>query len=715
VVPDAEVARSEVVEVRLARKVGPLFGVPWPHNPFGRTWVCDFSALTLAEIGRGAPYPSRAEQARLDGGIFEHGEPPGEGGSRVWRWSGRAVWTPQRTPTPAALANATMNRFGPDTKAAVVLIGANRLLRDATAAVEGVCRHLARSGADPQIRLAVWAGLVLEVYRAQPALVVAAVQARTIQRALMARWGDYVDTCGLGGGSARSELGHIVEPESAAGAEPETSPRPVLFDLVDATLPLAFDGTRPALTPDAMDDMAAAWCRRLLRVGRPGRGVVWLAEDVAGHRRANCYLRVGAVVAPFVAEQLGEAVDSDARNVPAPPSLDELAQLGQPERRAHLLSVHVLLNYLRYRDDLMQGWPGLRELIRQRLAAAVGCARELLGADDPVTVLLAAYERYVDAWDLLREGADRRALRAAVDGLAASQEAVTRAWRAGRLDPGAATYLLEIGNVALEHARPVVGDAVAAATLQRGWVDALSARGLNPRDDLAGRVGQLNHAQVFHLHHHAAYLAGRGRRVDLRRALAIQEAVTRVRDDVARAEPVDYAAKHTSARIAHELACRIATQLLAALPAADHGRRRVMAAALNHARAVLDNPTTTRLLLRPDADVTVVLAARSVLPSVVAGLEARLPEVDGDLADRARELLAAATGYLNRTPECGSVLGAEEVAALAERLGQLEHAERAERAGPVGDPPAGGNGRTPGRGQPRGSRRSATTHKKGVQ
>ena len=53
-IPDVEVPRSDIVAARVARKVGPLFGIVWEQGPFGCTWVCDFGAITLAEIARGA-------------------------------------------------------------------------------------------------------------------------------------------------------------------------------------------------------------------------------------------------------------------------------------------------------------------------------------------------------------------------------------------------------------------------------------------------------------------------------------------------------------------------------------------------------------------------------------------------------------------------------------------------------------------------------------
>ncbi|MGH3930999.1 MAG: hypothetical protein ACRDTF_13600, partial [Pseudonocardiaceae bacterium] len=64
-VPDIPEARSGIVPARLARKLAPLFGVPWERGPFGsRTWVCDYNKITLSEIARGAPLPTRVQATR---------------------------------------------------------------------------------------------------------------------------------------------------------------------------------------------------------------------------------------------------------------------------------------------------------------------------------------------------------------------------------------------------------------------------------------------------------------------------------------------------------------------------------------------------------------------------------------------------------------------------------------------------------------------------
>jgi hypothetical protein len=520
-----------------------------------------------------------------------------------------------------------LNRFGPDTKAGVVLAGANRLLRTATSAVGSVCGHLASSGCDAQIRLAVWAGLVLEVYRAQPALVVAAVQARLVQRSLSARWGHQVDMVGVTTDGAPSEIHQHRQTGAATGSGAITVQavwRPTSFDLVDATLPLlglAEDtAAGPGLvTPDALDDIASAWCHRLLAVGRPGRGVAWLTEDSDGSRRVEATVRVGAVVAPFVASMLSGAPTQDP-SPPALPTLPDVAVLsGAPllQRRAYLLMTHVAANYVRYRDELLLDWPDLRRMTRGLVNEAAQRCAAVLDADDPVTLYLHAYAAYLEVWDRLRsvpEPAGDPASTELTARLAGSQDMVIEAWRSGRLDPGAAAYLLEIGAAAL-HGSESRGDGSAGtrAAMKWYWKAILTARGLDTSADLAADVASLSDAQVFHLHHYAAFLGSSGRRNDLRRALALQERVATVRAEVTRREPASFAAKYTAARTAHELATRIAVDLALATPVRERGARtQALEASVRHARAVLADPSTRQLLMRPSSVSATVRAARVV-------------------------------------------------------------------------------------------------------
>ncbi|HEY6793328.1 MAG TPA: hypothetical protein VI248_01455, partial [Kineosporiaceae bacterium] len=595
VVPEGEVRRADVVPVRLARKVAPLFGVPWSGNPFGRTWVCDFAALTLAEIGRGAPYPARADEPDVDG----HAP---EGSSPSWAWAGRGVWTPNRAPTPAALPAATMNRFGPDTKAAVVLTAANRLLRDATQAVVDVSGYLASRDVDPTLRLATWAGLVLEVYRAQPALMVAALQARAVQRSLTARWGAQLVTEGSAlPPGARSELPQREDGDQSGTDSPW---QPVQLDVVDATLPalqlgrVGAAGGNERLNEDRLDDLAEAWCRRLLRLGRPGRGLVWLTE-AEGHRQARAYVRAGAVVAPFVAEMMDGAGRLRQPPLPDLPTVQDVESLPVPSRRAFVVAAHAAVNYLRYRDDLLQCFPALREHTRRHVECVTGLASGTLGPADPATLLITGYRDYLDLWDRVMQPPpeDDGELDASAARLRSFLERILALPDGGTLDPGMVTYLLELGNTALAAAIPITDERTTVPRfLARSWRACLAARGLTERQVL-DHPDQVHPSQAFHLQHYAAHVAHRGGPRQLRQALAVQSRVADVRDAVARDEPAGYAAKHTASRTAHEIAAGIATFLVEALPPLQgQARSAARAEALRHAVAVLANPSTAELV-----------------------------------------------------------------------------------------------------------------------
>jgi hypothetical protein len=611
VVPEGEFPRAEVVAVRLARKVAPLFGVRWEHNPFARTWVCDYAALTLAEVARGAPMPGKPSRIAIsaDASGPEAGESAAEPASG-WGWNGRAVWTAPGARAPSVLANATLNRFGPNTKAAVVLTAANRLLQDVTAAVETVCGELNDSAAGPQLRLAIWAGLVLEVFRGQPALVVAAIQARAVQRSLTARWGAQVGLGDLGESAARCEIG-------AAGVDEQTDPwHPIRFALIDDTLAVLDLSAAGPIGPDRQADIAAAWCRRLLNMGRPGSGMVWLVEDDDGHRFAHSFQRVGAMVAPFVAEVL------DASTRPAddsaPRLVDPVVAAGSDATvRARAVGTHVAVNYLRYIEEAATDFAGLRERTREVVEHAAKATVDRLGPADPASLLLTGYGEYLQLWDLTQAGgSDAEALRAAAQNLQAGARRTVQAWHGGDLDPGTASYLLEIGNVALAAVREQVEIPGIDRALARMWRETLSARGVDP--DPAAVLDRLTPAQIFHLATYGDYLASRGTTSDLRRALRILEAVTQIRERVAAGEAAVLPAKFASPRDAHQAAAKVAANLARSLPARERSARAAAwASAVRHALAVLADPSTEELLARRGSDNAAVrMAAVKIEPAL---------------------------------------------------------------------------------------------------
>jgi hypothetical protein len=669
--PDVEVPRSDVVAARIARKVGPLFGVVWEQNPFGCTWVCDFGRITLAEIARGAPYPARDVQAELDARVALDGAGSGNSEPHAWLSAGRAVWTSRRGPTPASIAHATLNRYGPDTKAAVVLAGANRLLQDVTAAVAEVSRYLASGDTGAEIRLAVWAGLVLEAFRGQPALIAAAVQARAIQRALTTPWGQHLWLPGLAD-SARCEFGAAaVDGSPADPPGQEASPQlPTSFDLVDATLPLlglplpATDG--PLLSAGEMlDDIATRWCHRLLQIGFPGRGITWVDEATPGHRSVQTYVRVGSAIAPFVSEVFSALpiTDSPGKRVYAAEVSRlltgiDVGRLSRLSRRAHLITAHVLANYLRFYDDLLVAQPEVRAATRALCGDAATTAARCLGPDDPVTLLLAGYAAYCEAWDLSRSGNLEPAARAsAAAELAKQLDQLTHAWRAGVLDPGTTSYLLEIGVMALSRLDAAEGDSASF------WRNAMLARGVDPEQDLDDPA-TLPAPQRYHLQNYAAFLASRAASTDgLRKALAAQRACVQVREQVTQGELAEYSAKFTSARTSRQAAAAIVGRLLAQLdpaggtPAQAAEYRDLLAEGVGHARAAIENPATATMLAADRADPELVRLALAVLPVVITAWESQKGHdgavilVDGALlADTDRLLRAAADSAVELGP-----------------------------------------------------------------
>ena len=699
--PDVEVPRSDVVAVRIARKVAPLFGVTWEQNPLGCTWVCDFGSITLAEIARGAPYPPRdvqlPEKPRArNGAVFRDGQYP------EWRPAGRGIWTFQRASTPSAIAHATLNRYGPDTKAAVVLTGANRLLQDVTAAVATVCGHMVKNGVGVEVRLAVWAGLVLEVFRGQPALVAAAIQARAIQRALMTPWGEHLWLPGLGE-SARCEFGAAGREPGFPGQGTPGAQSPTQFSLIDSTLPLLElplpiqDG--PLFSrKDLLDDIAARCCLRLLQIGQPGRGIAWVTELTPGHRSVQTYVRVGAAVAPLVAEVFsllgfmdrpGSRIDGG--EIPRLLAGIDFERLTRPARRAHLLGAHVLTSYLRFHDSLLRAQPELRATARALTGTATAAAVQCLGRDDPVTLLLEAYNSYSAAWDLSRDStADSRRRADAATHLGRQLDRVIGAWRPGALDPGTAAYLLEVGVMALEWLRAPGAD---PAELARFWQHAMLARGVDPSRDLDDPL-TLPDAQCYHLQNYATFLAsGAAGAAELRRALAAQRACVRIRDLVTQGETAAYDAKFTSARTSRQAAAAIAGKLLELTDHADEaGYRELLAEGVAHARAAIANPTTRAMLAGERAGLDLVRLTIAVLPALTTAREREHrgtgpdplagedPLVDEDLARTADELLGAAVAATARLGQAVSRPDRDTLADLVRRHACLTSAMEASSA-----------------------------------
>ncbi len=168
-----------MMDVRVARKVAALSGLADPSATSddagrGSAWYGDYRELTTNELALGGPLRAdRIERAGVeDTGVF--GKVRGSG--RRYHVAGPVDVAP--------IPNVVLQRYGPDTKAAFVLSGANTILAPVTAAVTAALEDVRRQVDDARLLLAVGQCLVQEVFQAQPILLLNAIQAGRIQRGL---------------------------------------------------------------------------------------------------------------------------------------------------------------------------------------------------------------------------------------------------------------------------------------------------------------------------------------------------------------------------------------------------------------------------------------------------------------------------------------------------------------------------------------------------
>ncbi len=494
-VPDIPELRSGIVPARLARKVAPLFGIAWEQGPFGtRTWVSDYSKITLSEIARGAPLPTRTQAARIaDSGRAPDGD----------RFVAAAASLPNE------IANATLSRFGPDTKAAVVLTAANRLLRPVTDAMARVLPMLTDTLGRPlpvRLRLAAWAGLVIETFRSQPALVAAAIRARAIQRELVVAWELPLARRLAGLALTRCEIGaNDLEDASRSTATPDT------FDLVDRTidtLGLPVGGDAGARDP-RHDELVERLLRSLLEMGTPRNAShLWLSE------RQPRQLVVEAFVAPTNLINLYvTATDSgpdDAVVLPRVPDERSAAELSVLERRVLVLGLLTVLRQLRF--DI-EGRERTRAEIIPTLDAVSALTDRILPDDDPVRVVVRCHLADMRVHTLRQSTAND--LRGPLDDLAHGVRRCTDLLRRNVLDRGAAAEAIGSACVEINAVRwtnatdPAAGlpDPAELDTLARaGWATFHEAMEIDQDDPAADARIQIGLAG-YHLHNYAAFLA----------------------------------------------------------------------------------------------------------------------------------------------------------------------------------------------------------------
>ncbi|RDI24501.1 hypothetical protein [Lentzea flaviverrucosa] len=518
VVPGLIEKRAELVPARFARKVAALFGVPSDANPFRpMTWVCDFTAITVSEIARGAPLPVRGAAARLREQSHE-----GE-----WFEQDRAVLPAGGKTLPNEIVAATVNRFGPDTKAAIVLTATNVLLTPATESIAAALPLLrsAEGGELPTVQwIAAWAATAVEVYRSQPALVLAAIKARTIQRESLTPprfpWADRI----AGDPKARCEIG-AVEPLA-----PDPLTRPSALDFIDGIavgrlnaaggLPPADSDTAPSAGgPSVGDRMAALLVRLLANMGSPDSvGYVWVSAREPGQLVAEAMVPSSGLVRELVeawahgpgelehpdefTDALGEEMAQPVR-LPAP---REIAALPVLARRAVVLAA---MGVVRQMGLLAPS----RWVCGPEFAALLDDVEGLLGtvsADDPV-VLETRLRLAVQ-----RASVQRHDGHAGDETVAALLRAADECLASGALDRGAVADVLVVTCIELFQLRDTAEDGPAlTGALHRYWrafADAVEV-------DLFSQ--DADHSSLsFQLHNYAAFLGGnRDSEADLRAAL----------------------------------------------------------------------------------------------------------------------------------------------------------------------------------------------------
>jgi hypothetical protein len=202
--PPAKIGSRGLMELRIARKIAALSGIPGdPHGSDdagrGRSWLVDYRELTTTEITLGGPVIPHGDTP--DGGLFHR---PERGGRRFRHVDGDAV-------DYAPIPNVAVQAYGPDTKAALVLTGANRVLEPVATAVRRALDDISRKVDSPSLAVAVGLCLLQEVFAAQPILVRNGVQAAHIQRALMLPGPDLCRPNHTGRALSRIEYGGRIE------------------------------------------------------------------------------------------------------------------------------------------------------------------------------------------------------------------------------------------------------------------------------------------------------------------------------------------------------------------------------------------------------------------------------------------------------------------------------------------------------------------------
>lgn len=418
--PEQESGRGSTAPT-LARNVAALFGVK--SNQSAGPWICSLDLITLQELRSGIPTTIDAPSAGIS----------------------------------PALAPATLNRFGPDTKAAAVLAGANELLKTVTTDLTAALRALiaANSKVEPAVLLGAWAAGVLTVYRSYPLLINAALRSREVQRASLRSWNVFVPPA-LQPTLASSE--YQAGMNEAPKVDDVYAPR-ALRVLEHTLVELA-----PMITADLsadvtslLDSVAATLARRLLSVGGDEEGdpaVVWASDSVDGGHQVEVLLPQLSFITNFVREQAAAILPARTTTIESDRFVIELPDNSAWEglrgsARRLLLEIHVLvLRWLR-EDDMFSAESLVGGAAEEQLNAVRERAELELEPYDYVRLdALVGWQTPV-----LRRQTDTESGPLDLDGLINSMDLVDRRLNDGMLDTGFGLDLLGRGLSALNRAR----------------------------------------------------------------------------------------------------------------------------------------------------------------------------------------------------------------------------------------------------------------------
>lgn len=176
--PAAKLASRGLMELRIARKVAALSGIAGQPDTSddagrGRAWLADYEALSVTELTLGGPLVDPAPPAGIeqDAGVFVRD------GRRFRHVDGPDV---DVMPIP----NVALRDYGPNTKAALVLTGVNKVLEPVSRAVIDAMDDIRVQVDSPHLLITVALCLLQEVFAAQPILLLHGIQAARIQRTL---------------------------------------------------------------------------------------------------------------------------------------------------------------------------------------------------------------------------------------------------------------------------------------------------------------------------------------------------------------------------------------------------------------------------------------------------------------------------------------------------------------------------------------------------